>query len=140
MSSENTVTLVGNVTRQPELRFTASGLPVTEFGIAINNRRYNRDTQQYEDGDPKFFDISCWKDLAENVADCVEKGTRVTVTGRLDFRQWETEDGDRRSKVSVVADDVAVSLRWATVEVQRNDRSSSGGSSSKPAYDPEAPF
>lgn len=138
--NENGVNLTGNVTREPELRFTATGLAVTDFGMAINTRRYNRDTQQYEDGDPKFFDITCWKDLAENVAESIPKGARVTVVGRLDFRQWETEDGDRRSKVSVVADDVAASLRWATVDINRTSQSSSGDGGSKPAYDPEAPF
>ena len=104
-----------------------------------------------------FFDITAWAQLAENVAETVAKGTRVTITGRLDQRSWETQDGDKRSKVEIVADDVAVSLRWATAEVTRNERSDgggggfgggssggsrpSGGSNKPPAYNPdEEPF
>ena len=152
MAIDNTVTVTGNATREPELRFTPSGQAVASFGIAVNRRWQNRQTQEWEEA-VSFFDITCWAQLAENVAESVAKGTRVTVAGRLDQRSWETQDGEKRSKVEIVADDVAVSLRWATAEVMKNERSgnfgggggapSTGGSpgGSTPPYNPdEEPF
>lgn len=126
MAFGNTVTLVGNTTREPELRFTNSGQAVASFGLAFNKRRRN-ERGEWEDADPAFFDIVCWGQLAENVAESVGKGARVVVTGRLDQRSWENQDGDRRSKVEVVADEVAPSLRWATAEVIKNERRGGGG-------------
>jgi single-strand DNA-binding protein len=124
----NNVTITGNATREPELRFTPSGQAVASFGVAVNRRWQNRQTQEWEEA-VSFFDITAWAQLAENIAESVAKGTRVTITGRLDQRSWETPEGDKRSKVEIVADDVAVSLRWATAEVTRNERSDgdSGG-------------
>jgi single-strand DNA-binding protein len=153
---DNTVTVTGNATREPELRFTPSGQAVANFGVAVNRRWQNRQTQEWEEA-VSFFDITAWAQLAENVAETVGKGTRVTITGRLDQRSWETQEGEKRSKVEIVADDVAVSLRWATAEVIRNERSDgggggfgggssggsrpSGGSNRPPAYNPdEEPF
>jgi single-strand DNA-binding protein len=86
------------------------------------------EVQKWEDGEPSFFDISCFREMADNVAESVQKGTRVVVTGRLNQRSWQTDNGDKRSKVEIVADDVAVSLRWATAEVVRNERTDGGGS------------
>ncbi len=123
---DNNVTVTGNATREPELRFTPSGQAVANFGVAVNRRWQNRQTQEWEEA-VSFFDITAWAQLAENVAETVAKGTRVTITGRLDQRSWETQDGDKRSKVEIVADDVAVSLRWATAEIQRNERADGGG-------------
>jgi single-strand DNA-binding protein len=125
MAIDNNVTITGNATREPELRFTPSGQAVANFGVAVNRRWQNRQTQEWEES-VSFFDITCWSTLAENVAESVAKGTRVTVTGRLDQRSWETQEGDKRSKVEIVADDVAVSLRWATAEVLRNERPDGG--------------
>ena len=153
MATDNTITLVGNATREPELRFTNSGQALASFGVAINKRKRN-DRGEWENGDPSFFDITCWGQLAENVAESVQKGTRVVVTGRLDQRSWETQDGDKRSKVEVVADEVAPSLRWATAQITRNERrggdgggrgtgESGGGGDPGPSadYDPdEEPF
>jgi single-strand DNA-binding protein len=157
---DNNVTITGNATREPELRFTPSGQAVANFGVAVNRRWQNRQTQEWEEA-VSFFDVTAWAQLAENVAESVAKGTRVTVTGRLDQRSWETQEGDKRSKVEIVADDVAVSLRWATAEVVRNERTdggvsyrasgpststststrSGGGQNGGPAYDPdEEPF
>ena len=132
MAIDNSVTVTGNATREPELRFTPSGQAVASFGIAVNRRWQNRQTQEWEEA-VSFFDITAWAQLAENTAESVQKGTRVTVTGRLDQRSWETQDGDKRSKVEIVADDVAVSLRWATAEVTRNERSGGGGGGGGPA-------
>lgn len=126
MAPGNTVNVVGNATRDPELRFTPSGQAVANFGLAVNRRWQNRQTQEWEEA-VSFFDITCWGQLAENVAESIQKGTRVVVDGRLDQRSWETEQGDKRSKVEIVADEVAPSLRWATASVTKNERRDGGG-------------
>lgn len=123
--SSNNVDLIGNVTRDPELRFTPSGQGVATFGLAVNRRWQNKRTQEWEEA-TSFFDIVCWGQLGENVAESVTKGTRLIVTGRLDQRNWETQDGEKRSKIEVVADEVGPSLRWATVTVTRNERTDGG--------------
>ena len=124
--ADNTVTVIGNVTRDPELRFTPSGQAIATFGLAVNRRWQNRQTQEWEE-QVSFFDIKCWAQMAENVGESVQKGTRVLVTGRLEQRSWETDNGDKRSKVEVVADEIAPSLRWATAEVTKNERSEGSG-------------
>jgi single-strand DNA-binding protein len=126
MAPGNTVNVVGNATRDPELRFTPSGQAVANFGLAVNRRWQNRQTSEWEEA-VSFFDITCWGQLAENVAESIQKGTRVVVDGRLDQRSWETENGDKRSKVEIVADEVAPSLRWATASVTKNERRDGGG-------------
>ena len=120
MGFDNTVTVVGNVTRDPELRFAQSGMAITQFGVAWNRRR-----QDAED-EVSFFDVTCFRQLAENVAGSLKKGARVVVYGTLEQRSWETEQGDRRSRVSIIADDVAPSLKWATATVTKNERSGGG--------------
>ena len=124
MAPGNTVTIVGNATREPELRFTASGQAVATFGVAVNRRWQNRNNEWEES--TSFFDVTCWAQLAENVAESVPKGGRVVVTGRLDQRSWETQEGDKRSKGEIVADDVAPSLRWATAQITKNERRDGG--------------
>jgi len=119
--ADNSITLVGNVTRDPELRFTNSGQPTASFGLAVNRRWQNRQTQEWEE-QVSFFDIVCWREMAENVSESIQKGSRVVVTGRLEQRSWETSDGDKRSKIEVVADEVGPSLRWATAQITRNER------------------
>lgn len=126
MAMDNTVTIVGNVTRDPELRFIPSGQAVASFGVAVNRRWQNRSTQEWEE-QTSFFDVKCWAQLAENVSASITRGSRVVVTGRLEQRSWQNEQGDKRSKVEIVADDVAPSLRWATVDVHKNERSGGGG-------------
>lgn len=121
MAFDNTVTVVGNITRDPELRFTPSGAAVANFGLAWN--RKGRDGEEIV----SFFDITAWNQLAENASESLSKGMRVVVYGRLDQRSWETQDGDRRSKVEIVADDIAPSLKWATAEITRNERRDGGG-------------
>ena len=150
MAFDNTVTIVGNVTRDPELRYLTSGTALASFGVAWNNRYKNNAGEQVED--TSFFDVTCWRDLADNVAESIRKGDRVIVFGRLDQRSWETQDGDKRSKVEITADDVAPSLRWATAEIHKVRRDGPGGGSSggsggepprdePPAYnDAEEPF
>ena len=129
MAPGNSVTLVGNCTRDPELRFTSSGQAVATFGLAVNRRWQNRQTNEWEEA-VSFFDVTCWQQMAENVAESITKGSRVVVTGRLDQRSWETQDGEKRSKVEVVADEIGPSLRWATAQVERNDRRSTEGGGS----------
>lgn len=106
MAPGNNVTVVGNATRDPELRFTPSGQAVASFGLAVNRRWQNKATNDWEEA-VSFFDVTCWAQMAENVAESIQKGTRVLVTGRLDQRSWETEQGDKRSKVEIVADEIA---------------------------------
>ena len=124
MGFNNTVTVVGNVTRDPELRFTPGGAPVASFGLAWNRKDQN------DEEVVSFFDITCWRSLAENVAESITKGQRVIVYGRLDYRSWENQEGERRSKVEIIADDVAPSLKWATAEVTKISRDGGGFDSS----------
>jgi len=121
MANDNSVSVTGNATRDPELRFTPSGQAVATFGIAVNRRWQNRQTQEWEEK-VSFFDVTCWAQMAENVAESIQKGTRVLVTGRLDQRSWETNDGEKRSKIEIVADEIAPSLRYATAGVTKNER------------------
>jgi single-strand DNA-binding protein len=116
-----TITLIGNLTREPEIRYTREGQATTTLGVAVNRRWQDRSTKQWEES-VSFFDVVCWRELAENAALSLVKGMRVVVTGRLEHRSWETEEGDHRSKVEVVADDLGPSLRFATAEVQRTER------------------
>jgi single-strand DNA-binding protein len=127
MPNVNTIVLVGNVTKDPELRFTPSGQPTASFGLAVNRSWQNRQTQEWEEA-TSFFDIVCWRDLAENVSESLRRGARVIVTGRLEQRSWETKDGDKRSKFEVVADELGPSLRWASAEIKKNERKTPGDS------------
>src|SRR5687767_5790856 len=125
MASDNTITLVGNITDDPELRFTPSGLPVANFTVAVN-RRFKNANGQWEDKLDGFFRCSCWRDMAENVAESLQKGTRVMVVGRLQEQRWEDQEGGKRSRVEIQVDEVGPSLRWATASVQKSQRSSGG--------------
>ena len=117
----NSTTVTGNLTREPEIRYTRDGQATTLLGLAVNRRWQDRETKQWEES-VSFLDVVCWRELAENVALSLAKGMRVVVTGRLEQRSWETEDGERRSKVEIVADEIGPSLRFATAEVQRAER------------------
>ncbi len=116
-----TTTITGNLTRDPEIRYTRDGQATTSLGVAVNRRWQDRSTQEWQEA-TSFFDVVCWRDLAENVALSLTKGMRVVVTGRIEQRSWETDEGDHRSKVEIVADEVGASLRFATVDVHRIDR------------------
>ena len=132
MSNATTTTIVGNLTRDPEIRYTRDGQATTNLGVAANRRWQNRETNEWEES-TSFFDVVIWRDLAENVALSLTKGMRVIVTGRLEQRSWENEEGDKRFKVEIVADEVGPALRFATVDVHRVVRPATGG-------DPGAPF
>ena len=125
MANGNNVTIVGNITRDPELRFTPTGQATASFGVAVNRRWQNRQTQEWEEA-TSFFDVVCWREMAENASESLSRGSRVIVTGRLDQRSWETHDGDKRSKVEIVADEIGPSLRWATAQVTKNERRGPG--------------
>ena len=116
-----TTTITGNLTRDPEIRYTRDGQATTALGVAVNRRWQDRSTQEWQEA-TSFFDVVCWRDLAENVALSLTKGMRVVVTGRIEQRSWETDEGDHRSKVEIVADEVGASLRFATADVHRVDR------------------
>jgi single-strand DNA-binding protein len=153
--ADNTVTLVGNLTRDPELRFTQSGQAIATFGMAVN-RRYQQNGEWQEK--VSFFNVVAWAQLGENAASSLQKGSRVIVTGRLEQREYESRDGDKRNVVEIVADEVGPSLRWATATVERTDRRTAdvggggggyrsgggaaggGGGSSYPPQDDEEPF
>ena len=122
--ADSTVTLVGNLTRDPELRFTQSGQAIATLGIAVS-RRYQQNGEWQEK--TSFFNITAWGQLGENAASSLSKGSRAIVTGRLEQRSYETQDGEKRSVVEVVADEIGPSLRWATAQVDRNDRREGGG-------------
>ena len=119
--TDNNVTITGNLTREPELRFTPTGQATATFGIAVNRTWTDRQSQERKES-TSFFDIVAWGSLAENAATSLTKGARVVVTGRLDQRSWESAEGDKRSKVEITADDLAPSLRWATAQVTRKER------------------
>lgn len=123
MAQDNTVSIVGNLTREPELRFTPNGQATATFGVAVNRSWTDRQSQERRES-TSFFDVVCWGTLAENAAASLSRGTRVVVTGRLDQRSWESQEGERRSKVEITADEIAPSLRWATVNVTKNERRS----------------
>jgi single-strand DNA-binding protein len=125
MTTASTTTIIGNLTRDPEIRYTREGQATTSLGVAVNRRWQNRETNEWEES-TSFFDVVTWRDLAENVALSLTKGMRVVVTGRLEQRSWETEEGDRRFKVEIVADEVGASLRFATVDVQKLERHQAG--------------
>ena len=123
--ADSTVTIVGNVTRDPEIRYTAGGAAKASFSVAVSRRWQNRQTNEWEE-QTSFLNVVCWREMAENVAESIGKGTRVVVTGRLEQRSWETEQGEKRSVVEIVADEIAPSLRWATATVNKNDRRGGG--------------
>jgi single-strand DNA-binding protein len=118
----NSTTITGNLTREPEIRYTREGQATAQLGVAVNRRWQDRTTQEWQEA-TSFFDVVCWRDLAENVALSLSKGMRVVVTGRLEQRTWETEEGEHRSKVEITADEIGPSLRFATADVQRVERS-----------------
>lgn len=124
--ADNTVTLVGNLTRDPELKFTQSGRAVAAFGLAVN-RRYQVNGEWKDD--TSYFNVTAWGQLAENASATFTKGSRVIVTGRLSWREYNTREGDKRTTVEVVADELGPSLRWATAQIERNPRTDgpSGG-------------
>jgi single-strand DNA-binding protein len=123
----NNITIVGNITRDPELRFTPSGQANARLGVAVNRRWQDKGSGEWQEA-TSFFDVICWRELAENVSESLKRGARVIVTGRLEQRTYEREGGEKRSVVEIIADEVAPSLRWATAKVEKTERRGAGES------------
>ncbi len=124
--AESTVTIIGNLTRDPELRFVASGQANCTLGVAVSRRWQNRTTSEWEER-TSFFNVVCWREMAENCADSLHQGDRLVVTGRLEQRSWETDAGDKRSVVEIAAEEIGASLRWSTCEIVRTERTNGSG-------------
>ena len=124
MAGEPIITIVGNLTADPELRYVSSGIPVASFTVASTPRTMNKQTQQWEDGEAMFVRCSVWREYGENVANSLTKGTRVVVTGRLQVRSYE-KDGQQRTSLEMQVDEVGPSLRYAVAQVQKTSRNSS---------------
>ena len=127
MAGETIITVVGNLTDDPELRFTPSGAAVANFTVASTPRTLNKQTNEWEDGEAMFLRCSVWRQAAENVAESLQKGARVLVQGRMRARSWEDRDGNKRTNFEIDVDEIGPSLRWATAKVVRAGRSSGGG-------------
>jgi single-strand DNA-binding protein len=137
----NTITISGNITREPEMRYTPSGVSKVTFGVAVNRSWRNQQSNEWEE-QTSFFNVVAWRQLAENASATLTKGSRVVVSGRLEQRSWETDQGEKRSIVEIVADDIAASLRFATAEIHKVERSGpeggggGGGQRRQPAATP----
>ena len=127
MAGETTVTVIGNLTADPELRFTNSGAAVANFTVASTPRTFDRQSGEWKDGDTLYMRCSIWREPAENLAESLTKGARVIVVGRLTQRSYETREGEKRTVIELVAEEVAPSLRYATAKVNRAQRSGGNG-------------
>jgi len=147
MAGDTNITVVGNLTADPELRFTASGAAVANFTVASTPRTLDRASGEWKDGEALFLRCSIWRQAAENVAESLTRGARVVVTGRLKQRSFETKEGEKRTVIELEVDEIGPSLRYATAKVnraQRSDGGSSGGgyggSGSRPAPPADDPW
>src|SRR5688572_32995902 len=127
MAGETVITVVGNLTDDPELRFTPSGAAVAKFRVASTPRTLDRNSGEWKDGEPLFLQCNIWRQAAENVAESLHRGARVIVTGRLRQRSYETREGEKRTVMELEVDEIGPSLRYATAKVQKMQRSSGGG-------------
>jgi single-strand DNA-binding protein len=126
MAGETTITVVGNLTNDPELRFTPSGSAVANFTVASTPRTFDRQSNEWKDGETLFLRASVWREAAENVAETLTKGTRVIVQGRLKSRSYETKEGEKRTVIELEVDEIGPSLRYASAKVTRTQRSGGG--------------
>jgi single-strand DNA-binding protein len=127
MAGETTITLVGNLTADPELRFTPSGAAVANFTVASTPRTFDRNTNEWRDGDAMFLNCAVWRQAAENVAESLQKGMRVIVQGRLKSRSYETREGEKRTVFEVDVDEIGPALKYATAKVTRTTGGGGGG-------------
>jgi single-strand DNA-binding protein len=127
MAGETIITVVGNLTADPELRFTTSGAAVANFTVASTPRTFDRQTNEWKDGEALFLRCSVWRQAAENVAESLTRGARVLVSGRLKQRSFETKEGEKRTVIELDVDEVGPSLRYATAKVNKTSRGSGGG-------------
>jgi single-strand DNA-binding protein len=126
MSGDTTITVIGNLTDDPELRFTPSGAAVAKFRIASTPRLLDKATNEWKDGEPLFLACNIWRQAAENAAESLTRGARVIVSGRLKQRTYETKEGEKRTVIELEVDEIGPSLKYATVKVQKLSRSSTG--------------
>lgn len=139
MAGDTIITVVGNLTADPELRFTPSGAAVANFTIASTPRTYDKNSNEWKDGDALFLRCSIWRQAAESVAESLTRGMRVIAQGRLKQRSYETREGDKRTVIELEVDEIGPSLRFATAKVNRTERGSfggNGGGASEPAAPP----
>lgn len=127
MAGETTLTIIGNLTNDPELRFTPSGSAVANMTVASTPRTFDRQANDWKDGETLFLRVSIWREAAENVAESLVKGTRVIIVGRLKSRAYETKEGEKRTVIELEADEIGPSLRYANAKVNRTARQGSGG-------------
>jgi len=148
MANDTTLTVVGNLVADPELRFTNSGVAVANFTVASTPRYFSKQDNEWKDGDALFLRVNVWRDYAEHVAETLTRGMRVVVVGKLRQRNWEDKEGNKRTSYELEAEEVAPSLRYATAKVQKMSRSSQGNGNTAPdqwhttpaADDSEPPF
>ncbi len=122
MAQDNQVVVVGNLTRDPELRYTPNGAALVKLGIAVSRRVKDDATGQWRDAETSFFNVTAWRSLAENVAESLTQGSRVVVVGRLRTNSWETPEGEKRSVVEIEAEEIGPSLKWATAKPEKQGR------------------
>jgi len=134
MAGETVITVVGNLTDDPELRFTPSGAAVAKFRIASTPRTLDRQSGEWKDGEPLFLACNIWRDAAEHVAESLQRGARVIVQGRLRQRSYETREGEKRTVYELEVDEIGPSLRYATAKVNRANRSGGGTSGGSGGY------
>lgn len=134
MAGETQITVVGNLVGDPELRFTPSGSAVANFTLASTPRTFDRQSNDWKDGETLFLRASVWKEAAENVAETLTKGTRVVCQGRLKSRSYETKEGEKRTVMELEVDEIGPSLRYASAKVTRTQRAGGGGSSSSSSW------
>ena len=127
MAGDTVITIIGNLTGDPELRFTPSGAAVANFTVASTPRQFDRSSNDWKDGETLFMRCSVWRDAAENVAESLQRGTRVLVSGRLKSRSYETKEGEKRTVVEMDVDEVGPSLKYATAKVNRTQRGTGSG-------------
>ena len=134
MAGDTVITITGNITGDPELRFTPSGAAVANFTVASTPRAFDRQSNEWKDGETLFMRCSVWRDAAENVAESIQRGTRVIVSGRLKSRSYETKEGEKRTVVEMEVDEIGPSLRYASAKVTKTQRGGGGGQGSGGGY------
>lgn len=139
MSFETTLTIIGNLTADPDLRYSPAGVAMARFTVASTPRSFDRAAGQFKDGEPLFLACTAWRDLADNVAMSLAKGTRVVVTGRLRHSRWETDDGQRHQMLQLDVEEIGPSLRFATAKPVRTSRNSGSGADPRSSATPIRP-
>jgi single-strand DNA-binding protein len=133
MANETTLTIIGNMVQDPELRFTPSGAAVANFTVASTPKTFDRNSNEWKDGETLFMRCAAWKEMGENVAESLTKGMRVVVTGRLKSRSYDTKEGEKRTVIELEVDEIGPSLRYANAKVTRTQRNGNGGGFAQPS-------